>query len=59
MTIVVQGNRVIMDGEMLPLAPSKGKNISIVGNNVFIDGYEFKRGKWRRSLRALWHLIAD
>ena len=24
-------------------------------NKVFIDGYELINGKWKRTLKALWH----
>lgn len=36
----------------------KGFSITTVNNKVFIDGYELtKKGEWKRTLRALWHLI--
>jgi hypothetical protein len=54
--IMVKGNQVYIDGKPLPSAPGKGHNTTIINNKVFIDGYEFKKGKWRRTLRALWHL---
>ena len=28
--------------------PTEGK--------VYIDGYEYKKGKWRKTFKALWHL---
>lgn len=55
--VVVNRNQVMVNGEELPPAPSRGNSTSIVNNKVFIDGYEFKHGKWRRTLRALWHLF--
>ena len=54
-TIVI-GNQVTINGTMLPPAPCKGNNSTVVDGNVFLDGYEFKKGKWRRTLRALWHM---
>lgn len=56
--IMVIGNRVWVKGKELPPAPIKGNNYtsSVIGNKVYINGYEFKRGKWRRTLRALWHM---
>ena len=53
--IIVQGNRVIVNGEILPPAPSNGYNSTVIDCKVYIDGYEFKNGKWRKTLRALWH----
>ena len=53
---IVQGNKVIINGAELPPAPSRGYNSTVINGKVYIDGYEFKRGKWRRTLMALWHL---
>ena len=54
--VTVKGNRVWIDGNPLPPAPCKGHNSTVINGKVFIDGYEYKKGKWRRTLRALWHL---
>lgn len=54
--IIVKGNKVWINGKQLPPAPCKGCNSTIINNKVYIDGYEFKKGKWRRTLKALWHL---
>ena len=26
-----------------------------INNKVYIDGYEFKKGKWRKTIKALWY----
>ena len=52
----VKGNQVWIDGVALPPAPCKGHNSTVIDGNVYLDGYEFKKGKWRRTLKALWHL---
>ena len=54
----VSGNRVWINGEEMPATPTKGDahNTTQVNDKVYIDGYEFKNGKWRRTLAALWHL---
>lgn len=54
-TIVV-GNRVWINGEELSPCPAKGRNITQINGKVYIDGYEYKKGKWRITLKALWHL---
>ena len=54
---IVRGNKVIINGVELPPVPSKGYNSTVIDGKVYIDGYEFKDGKWRRTLRALWHLL--
>lgn len=53
---IVQGNKVWIDGVALPPAPCKGCNSTVIDGKVYLDGYEFKKGKWRRTLKALWHL---
>lgn len=53
---MVKGNQVWIDGTPLPPAPCKGYNSTVIDGKVYLDGYEFKNGKWKRTLRALWHL---
>lgn len=53
----VYGNRVVINGIELPPCPSSGKNITNINGKVYIDGYEFKKGKWRKTLRALWYKL--
>lgn len=54
----VIGNRVWINGKELPPVPTKHKYYSVtqINGKVYIDGYEFKKGKWRRTLKALWHM---
>lgn len=56
-TILIEG-RTWINGKELPPVPTKCKNssITVINDRIYIDGYEFKKGKWRRTLRALWHL---
>ncbi|MDD7756724.1 MAG: hypothetical protein PUJ51_19840 [Clostridiales bacterium] len=35
----------------------KGHSVSQIDNHIFIDGYEFIGGKFKRTLRALYHLF--
>lgn len=56
--VMVIGNRVWINGEELSTIPTKrnGSSITQIDGQVYIDGYECKKGKWTRTLRALWHL---
>lgn len=47
------------DGSLLYVAPfaKHANNVTIIGKEVLINGYEFKDGKWRRTLRSLRHLF--
>lgn len=51
----VVGNEVVVNGVKLPPCPTKGRNVTVVNNRVYIDGYEFVNGKWKKTLRALWY----
>ena len=53
--IVVIGNKVIINGKELPPCPSKGRNITTINGKTYIDGYEYKKGKWRKTFKALFH----
>ena len=55
-TTTVIGNRIWINGEDLSHCPVKGHNVTQINGKVYIDGYEYKKGKWRRTLKALWHL---
>ena len=55
----VIGNTVVLKGKQLPPPPSYNTGycrIVMSDDKVFINGYEWKDGKWKRTLRALWHL---
>lgn len=51
----VVGNEVIVNGVELPPCPAKRSNVTVINNRVYIDGYEFVNGKWKKTLNALWH----
>jgi hypothetical protein len=46
---------VMIDGKRLPPCPAKHNNTTVINRKVYIGGYEFKNGKWKRTLKALWH----
>lgn len=56
--IVIVGKQVWVNGKKLPPCPSKreGYNSTSIRNKIYIDGYEFKNGKWKKTLKAFWHL---
>lgn len=55
--VMVCGCTVMIDGKKLPPCPAKHNNTTIINRKVYIGGYEFKNGKWKRTWRALWHLM--
>lgn len=52
---VVKNNEVTINGIKLPPCPAKGNSSTIINGKVYIDGYEFDNGKWKKTLRALWY----
>lgn len=53
--VVIVGNEVTINGVRLPPCPAKGHNLTTINNKVYLNGYEFVNGKWKKTLRALWH----
>ena len=33
------------------------KRITVINDKVFMNGFEYKNGRWERTLRALWHML--
>jgi hypothetical protein len=55
--VVVNGRHITVNGETFEIPHYiKGNNQSIIDGKIFIDGYEFKDGKFKRTLKALWHM---
>ena len=53
--ICVIGNEVTINGVKMPPCPAKGHNSTIIGNKVYLNGYELVDGKWKKTLKSLWH----
>ena len=58
MNIVIVNDKVIVDNVELPKAPKSifGSNVTTANDKVYVNGYEWKNGYWKRTLKALWHL---
>lgn len=54
-TIAQVNGEVYINGKEIPPCPSKSKRTSstIVGNKIYMNGYEFKGGVWKKTLAAL------
>lgn len=55
--VMVCGGTVRIDGKRLPPCPAEHNSITIINRKVYIGGYEWKNGSWKRTWRALWHLM--
>lgn len=54
-TIVQVNGEVYINCKQLPTCPSNSKrsSINVVGNKIYMNGYEYKNGVWKRTLLAL------
>ena len=49
-------DRIVVNGVIIPNPPKfKENSVTIIDNRLFVGGYEYINGKWKRTLRALWH----
>lgn len=57
MSGAIIGKEIWINGVKIPEPPCKSSstNITTINNRVFVNGYEYKDGKWKRTLVALWH----
>ena len=51
--IVVIGNEVTINGVKMPPCPGAGHNSTIIGDKVYLNGYELVNGQWKKTLMAL------
>lgn len=47
--------KLILNGKEIPKPPAEMDNITMIDGNIFVGGYEYKNGEWKRTLRALFH----
>lgn len=54
-TIIQVNGEVYINCKQLPTCPSNSKrsSINVVGNKIYMNGYEYKNGVWKRTLLAL------
>lgn len=59
MIIQING-KVYIDGLEIPKPPIKNNdkyNCTIINNKIYINGYEYKQGKWCKTLKAMYYKI--
>ncbi len=52
---VVANNEIYVGGQKIPNPPGGLNNTTIINNKVYVNGYEYKNGKWKKTLVAWWH----
>ena len=60
-SIQIIGDHVYIDNQLVKDIPisTNGCSITQVNGRTFINGYENKNGKWRKTLRGLFHKWFD
>lgn len=49
-------DRIVVNGVTIPVPQKfKANSVTIVEHRLLVGGYEYINGKWKRTLRALWH----
>lgn len=59
MNVNIIGNKVFVNGSALPPIPSTKSSVNLlqVGNKLYVNGYEYRNGRWKRTLRAILHAL--
>lgn len=55
----VINSTVYHNGSALPPVPNSNShftNVTQINDKIYVNGYEWKNGKWKRTLKAWWHL---
>lgn len=56
--VVSIGKSVWINGIKLPPVPGNKRrryNQTVIGQKIYINGYEWVGTKWKRTLKALWY----
>ena len=56
-SVYIIDGRVTINGVKIPPCPSKSTCTTVINNKVFVGGYEWTGKQWKKTIRALWHLI--
>lgn len=52
----LENNEMIyIDGQLIPNPPCEFNNLRIINRKVYVDGYEYKDGIWKKTLAAWWY----
>lgn len=47
--------KLIVNGKEVPKPPVPMNNVTMTNDKVFVGGYEYKDGQWKRTLKAWLH----
>ena len=52
---IITDNEIFINGQKIPSPPCPLNNTTIINNKIYVNGYEYKNGAWKKTLAALWH----
>jgi len=50
-----RNGKLILNGKEILKPPVEMNNVTMINGSVFVGGYEYIGGEWKRTLRALFH----
>lgn len=55
--VAIAGEYIIVDGERKPIPlhvlKRKRHTSALIDGKIYVNGYEYKKGKWKRTLMAI------
>jgi hypothetical protein len=54
---IITDKKIVINGKEIPEPPCKRNNTTMINDKIYIGGYEYKNGKWKRTLKAFWYLF--
>lgn len=56
--IIISGRKIYVNGKEYDIPEHiKCHSTSMIDGKIYIDGYEFKDGKWKRTLASIWNWV--
>ena len=53
--VAIQEDCLSVNGKEFQLPKGSNNNSAVINGNIFVNGYEFRDGEWKRTIRALFH----
>lgn len=50
-----RNGKLILNGKEIQKPPVEMNDVTMINGSVFVGGYEYIGGEWKRTLRALFH----
>ena len=57
-SLVILDKDIYFRGSKVPAPPKfsqRGNTVAVCNHRLYINGFEWKRGQWKRTVSAWWH----